>query len=182
MRKEFIISAVGRNVTGIVAMVSKEIYNSGCNFEDSRMTLLGNHFALMILVTATSEKMCDDLAAACDRLDGDGAKDLKVTLFPVEVPGEQRYETEPNYEIRVKGVDRMGIVYRTTQLLASLNINIVELETKIETRAKDGKPIFLMRTSVVVPREIDGEALRKDLKFLAEDLQEMISLTRLPEP
>ena len=180
MRKEFIISAVGRNVTGIVAMVSKEIYNCGCNFEDSRMTLLGNHFALMILVTATTEKMCEDLSNACGRLDG--TKDLKVTLFPVEVPGEKRFETEPNYEIRVKGVDRMGIVYRTTQLLASLNINIVELETKIESRAKDGKPIFLMRTSVAVPREVDGEALRKDLKFLAEDLQEMISLTRLPEP
>ncbi|MDZ7831144.1 MAG: ACT domain-containing protein [Desulfobacterales bacterium] len=180
MKQEFIISAVGRNVTGIVATVSKEIYNCGCNFEDSRMTLLGNHFALMILVTATTGKMCDDLAAACERLDKE--KDLKVTLFPVDVPGEKRNETEPNYEIRVKGVDRMGIVYRTTQLLASLNINIVELETKIESRAKDGKPIFLMRTSVVVPREVDGEELRKDLKFLAEDLQEMISLTRLPEP
>jgi len=179
MKKEFIISAVGRNVTGIVAMVSKEIYNCGCNFEDSRMTLLGNHFALMILVSAASDKIADDLSAACEWLDEE--KDLKVTLFPVAVPGQQSNETEPNYEIRVKGVDRMGIVYRTTQLLASLKINIVELETKIESRAKDGKPMFLMRTSVVVPREVDGEELRKDLKFLAEDLEEMISLTRLPE-
>ncbi len=160
-------------------MVSKEIYNCGCNFEDSRMTLLGNHFALMILVSAASDKIADDLSAACEWLDEE--KDLKVTLFPVAVPGKKPSETEPNYEIRVKGVDRMGIVYRTTQLLASLNINIVELETKIESRAKDGKPIFLMRTSVVVPREVDGEELRKDLKFLAEDLEEMISLTRLPE-
>ncbi|MBS3759413.1 MAG: hypothetical protein KGY61_12210 [Desulfobacterales bacterium] len=180
MKKEFIISAVGRNVTGIVASVSKEIYNCGCNFKDSRMTLLGNHFTLMILVTASTERMCEDLSAACDRLDGE--TDLKVTLFPVDVPGERRYETELNYEVRVKGIDRMGIVYRTTQLLASLNINIVELETKIESQAKDGTDIFLMRTSVVVPREVDGEQLRKDLKFLAEDLQETISLTRLPEP
>jgi glycine cleavage system transcriptional repressor len=178
MKNEFIISAVGRNVPGIVAMVSSEIYNCGCNFEDSRMTLLGDHFALMILVSAASDGMGRDLSAACERLDGE--KHLKVTLFPVEVPGEKRYETEPNYEIRVRGKDRMGIVYRTSQLLASLNINIVELETRIEPRARDGEPIFLMRTSVVVPREVDGEELRKDLKFLAEDLQEMISLTRLP--
>jgi glycine cleavage system regulatory protein len=75
----------------------------------------------------------------------------------------------------------MGIVYRTSQLLASLNINIVDMETRVETRARDGEPIFLMQTSVVVPKEVDGEELRKDLKFLAEDLQEMISLTRLPE-
>ena len=179
MKKEFIISAVGLNVPGIVAMVSKEIYNCGCNFEDSRMTLLGHHFALMILASASSEEMGGELEAACKRLDGD--KDLKVALFPVDVPGDKRYPTEPNYEIRVKGKDRMGIVYRATQLLASLNINIVDLETRIESRARNGEPVFLMRSSVVVPREVDGEELRKDLKLLAEDLQEMISLTRLPE-
>jgi len=179
MKKEFIISAVGLNVPGIVAMVSKEVWDCGCNFEDSRMTLLGSHFALMILVSAASDQIGQDLEAACQRLEGD--HDLKVTLFPVDVPGDKRYPTEPNYEIRVKGKDRMGIVYRTSQLLSSLNINIVDMETRIETRARDGEPIFLMQTSVVVPKEVDGEELRKDLKFLAEDMQEMISLTRLPE-
>lgn len=176
MRREFIISAVGKNVTGIVARVSKAVYECGCNFEDSRMTLLGNHFALMILVTAVDEGVHQGLEAACARLDRE--KDLNVTLFPVEGTGRGGPGTEPNYEIRVKGVDRMGIVYRTTQLLASRNINIVELETCLEP-GKNGKPIFIMRTSVVVPREVDGESLRKDLKFLAEDLEETISLTRI---
>ncbi|MFW6334739.1 MAG: glycine cleavage system protein R [Desulfosalsimonas sp.] len=176
MKGEFIISAVGRNVTGIVAKVSKAIYECGCNFEDSRMTLLGNHFALMILVTAEDEKVHHDLEQACERLRREN--DLSVSLFPVTDKGSAGPATEPNYEIRVKGVDRMGIVYRTTQLLASRNINIVELETKIET-ARGGKSRFAMRTSVAVPRELDGESLRKDLKFLAEDLQETISLTRI---
>lgn len=176
MKHEFIISAVGKNVTGIVAKVSKAVYECGCNFEDSRMTLLGNHFALMILVTARDGKVHQDLEAACQRLQQE--KDLSVTLFPVEEAGKSGPGTEPNYEIRVKGVDRMGIVYRTTQLLAAKKINIVELETRLET-GKDGKSLFAMRTSVVVPREVDGESLRKDLKFLAEDLQETISLTRI---
>ncbi len=176
MKREFIISAVGRNVTGIVAKVSKAVYECGCNFEDSRMTLLGSHFALMILVTAPDEKVHNDLESACGRLREE--QDLIVTLFPVKDTGDSGTGTEPNYEIRVKGVDRMGIVYRTTQLLASKKINIVELETRIETE-RDGKSMFAMRTSVVVPREVDGESLRKDLKFLAEDLQETISLTRI---
>ncbi|MCF8109912.1 MAG: ACT domain-containing protein [Desulfobacteraceae bacterium] len=175
MKREFIISAVGRNVTGIVARVSKAVYECACNFEDSRMTLLGNHFALMILVTAEDEKVHQDLEASCERLGQE--KDLNVTLFPVKDAGEGP-GTEPNYEIRVKGVDRMGIVYRATQLLASRNINIVELETRIET-GRDGRSLFTMRTSVVVPREVDGESLRRDLKYLAEDLQETISLTRI---
>ncbi|MFO7947697.1 MAG: ACT domain-containing protein, partial [Armatimonadota bacterium] len=111
-----------------MASVSKAVYECGCNFEDSRMTLLGNHFALMILVTAADEKVQQDLETACGRLGQQ--QGLNVTLFPVKDAGEGP-GTEPNYEIRVKGVDRMGIVYRTSQLLASKNINIVELETRI---------------------------------------------------
>lgn len=176
MKREFIISAVGRNVTGIVAMVSKAVYECGCNFEDSRMALLGNHFALMILVTATDEKVHQDLEDSCERLRREN--DLNVTLFPVKDTEAGGYGTEPNYEIRVKGLDRMGIVYRTSQLLASRNINIVELETRLET-GRDGKTFFTMHTRVVVPREVDGESLAKDLKFLAEDLNETISLTRI---
>ncbi len=175
MKREFIISAVGLNVTGIVARVSEAIYRSGCNFEDSSMTLLGTHFALMILVTAPDEKVGRDLAAACDRLQKD--RDLNVTLFPVDW-GRSGAATEPNYEIRVKGKDRMGIVYRTSQLMASLNINIVELETK-RASAKDGTPVFSLRTAVAVPREVGDETLRKDLRLLAEDNQETISLTRI---
>lgn len=178
MKREFVISAVGRNVTGLVARVSKTVYNCGCNFEDSRMSLLGNHFALMILVSATDEKMSRELASACDRLQQE--TDLSVALFPVDGAGRstEKDPTEPNYEIRVKGNDRMGIVYRTTQLLAALKINIVELETRLETE-KDGKPVFLMQSRVAVPKEVDGEVLRNDLKALAEDIREMVSLTRI---
>ncbi len=178
MKREFVISAVGRNVTGIVARVSKVVYNCGCNFEDSRMTLLGNHFALMILVSAKDEKMGRELASACDRLQQE--THLSIALFPVEEAGHgaKKAPTEPNYEIRVRGDDRMGIVYRTSQLLAALNINIVELETRLET-GKDGRPEFLMQCRVAVPKELDGEVLRNDLKALAEGIREIISLTRI---
>ncbi len=178
MKQEFIISAVGLNKAGIVARVSRAIYESGANFEDSSMTLLGSHFALMILATAPDEKAAGALTHACSQLEG--GKDLDINLFPVDFQGRGAGQeaAEPNYEIRVKGADRVGIVYRTTQMLASLDINIVELETKI-IEAKDGTPVFSMRTAVVVPETVDGETLRKDLKLLAEDNRETISLTRI---
>ncbi len=178
MKQAFVISAVGLNVPGIVAKVSKAIYTSGANFEDSTMTLLGNRFALMVHATAADENIARQLVDACDRFEKD--RDLDITVFPVDdTSSDFKPEASlPNYEIRVKGADRMGIVYRTSQLLASLNINIVELETKLLT-AKDGSPVFSMRTAVVVPDNVDGETLRKDLKLLAEDNRETISLTRI---
>lgn len=181
MKKYFIISAVGANVPGIVAAVSREIHACGCNFEDSRMSLLGNHFALMILVAGEGEETGDKLEASCECLRNE--KGLSVTLFPVEDRDQETGEgTEPNYEIRVKGVDRMGIVYRTSQLLASRNINIVDFTTHLEPSPDQGTPIFTMYTRVVVPQEVEGEALRRDLESLAEDLSETVSLSRIFDP
>lgn len=178
MQREFIISVAGLNVSGIVAKVCKAIHDSKGNFENSSMTLLENHFALMVLVSATDENTARDLVDACRRLEVDG--DLKINLFPVD-DKSRGFGTEasmPNYEIRAKSRDQMGIVYRATQLLAALNINIVEMEIKL-IEAKDGTPIFSLRTSVVVPENVDGETLRKDLKLLAEDNRETISVTEI---
>ena len=178
MKQEFVISAVGLNLPGIVARVAKAVYESRANFKDSSMTLLGKHFALMVLVVADDEKIASDLTDACNRLERD--RELDINLFPIDekYQGFGPEESVPNYEIRVKGMDRMGIVYRTSQLLASLGINIVELETKL-VETKNGTPIFSMRTAVVVPENVNGEALREDLKLLAEDNSETISVIRI---
>lgn len=180
MEQYFIISAVGRNITGIVAAVSEQIYLCGCNLEDSRMTLLGNHFTLMILVAGEGEGIGETLKASCRKLRDE--KDLSVTLFEVEGRGEETSEpTEPNYEIRVSGIDRAGIVYRTSQLLASFDVNIIDLETSIDPVPEGAPPLFTMKTKVALPKGVDGESLRHDLERLAEDLNEMITLTRIPK-
>ena len=41
MKKYFVISALGKDRPGIVHELSKVILDSGCNVEDSRMTVLG---------------------------------------------------------------------------------------------------------------------------------------------
>ena len=178
MKQEFVISAVGLNLPGIVARVSKAVYDSKANFKDSSMTLLGNHFALMVLVVADDDEIARNLTDACNKLERD--RELDINLFPIDdkYRGFGPEESVPNYEIRVKGLDRMGIVYRTSQLMASLGINIVELETKL-VEAKDGTPIFSLRTAVVVPENVKEETLRKDLKLLAEDNRETISVIRI---
>ena len=178
MKQQFIISAVGPNVTGIVAQVSKEIHACGCNFEDSSMAVIGDHFALMILITGEDKNMSHELAACCKRLRAKG--DLSIALFPIESPESFTTQTpEPNYELRVKGIDRMGIVYRTSQLLASRNINVVDMHTSVDNLAKNEPSIFTMKTLISVPEEVDGERLRKDLESIAEDLNDMISLIKL---
>ena len=176
---ERMLSAVGGNRPGVVAEITEAIYNAGCNIENSSMTLLGNHFSLMIHLKIKDESILKDLTNRCDKLQQD--KDLNIYLFPLEA---QEISTSPEdliktkYEISVGGVDREGIVYRTSRLLASLNINILELTTTVDRSKYHSEPYFNMRMIVEVPREVEGEKLRNDLSKLAHDLQETISLTR----
>ncbi len=178
MKRQFIISAVGPNITGIVARVSREIHACGCNFEDSRMAVLGNHFALMILVTSESHNIAAGIAACCERLRE--RSDLSISFFPIGSSDDfPTQPSRPNYELRVKGIDRMGIVYRTSQLLAARNISIVDMQTSLDTPAGNNQPVFTMKTLIAVPENVSREILRQDLESIAEDLNDVISLIRI---
>ena len=179
MTQHFIISAVGANITGIVAQVSRTIYACGCNFEDSRMMFLGTHFSLMVLVTGEQADMYEKLRQACHRLREE--QDLSVTVFKRNAAEDETgLPTRPDYEIRVTGQDRMGIVYRTSQLLAALAINIVEMETSVDTSETDSDHAeFSMRILVVLPPELAVEKLRRKLDALTEDFSETVSFSPL---
>ena len=142
------------------------------------MKVLGGHFALMIQLTGEGENLRQDLENACDRLREKG--DLVFALFQMEDAGEaESGHLIPNYELRVKGADRTGIVYRTSQLLASRNINILDMQTSLTPSEDENPPVFTMKTRILVPESINREGLRRDIESLAEDINDVISLTRL---
>lgn len=163
----------------MVAKISEAIYNVGCNIENSNMTLLGKHFALMIHLKIKHQSILVDLTEQCDKLQQD--KDLNIYLFPLEseeLSTSLEDMIKTRYEISVGGLDREGIVYRASRLLASLHVNILELTTNVDRSKYYSEPYFNMRMIVEVPKELEGEKLRNDLSKLAHDLQETISLTR----
>ncbi len=47
MRRFFAITAIGKDRPGIVAGVSKALYDLGTNIEDSSMTILSGEFAMI---------------------------------------------------------------------------------------------------------------------------------------
>lgn len=178
MTSYFVLSAVGSDRPGIVAEVAEVIYECGCNLEDSRMALLGSQFALMILLSAASD-VADALEDRCKRLQGEN--DLKVFLFPLETRGQEPPPGAPvsNHEIRVVGLDRAGIVYRTSKLLASNGVNIGDMETRVDPAPESGSPVFTMHAMLTVPGEVDERRFREELEALADELHVEVSLNRL---
>lgn len=176
---EYMLSAVGGNRPGVVAEITEAIYQVGSKIENSNMTLLGNHFALMIHLRVKDESVLKELINRCDKLQQD--KDLNIYLFalqPEELTTSPDEVLRNRYEISVSGVDREGIVYRTSNLLASLDVNILDLTTQVDKNSYSNEAYFNMHMTVDVPKEVEGEKLRNDLSKLAHDIQETISLSR----
>ena len=62
----FAVSVFGRDRPGIVAAVTRVLADAGCNLEDTSMTILRGHFAMMLVVTGPAEPGAAGLEAGLD--------------------------------------------------------------------------------------------------------------------
>src|SRR5580704_8174038 len=113
------LSALGADRPGIVAAVSGVLVDLGCNLEDSTMTNLQGHFAVMLVVAAPDAVTAGALETALGEVAG--RFELVVAVRPLadaSSPAEPGPPTEA-WTIAVHGADRTGIVRDMTSALAA---------------------------------------------------------------
>jgi glycine cleavage system transcriptional repressor len=169
---------MGKDRPGIVADVSEVIYECGGNVEDSSMSLLRNHFALLLLFSTEREEVNQKLSFALKRLGGE--KNLTVFYSPITF--EEAYpkikEETDRFKITTSGVDHAGIVFKVCRLLADRKVNIIDMETHRVLSAESGTPLFEMDMEVEVPRSVSEQGFREDLHRLANELMIDLVLKR----
>jgi len=179
MKTYFILSAIGRDRPGIVADVAEVIYECGGNVEDSSMSLLRNHFALLLLFSTEREEVNQKLASTLKRLEGE----RNLTVFYSPITFEEAYpkarEQTDRFKITTSGVDHAGIVFRVCRLLANGGINIIDMETHRVLSAESGTPLFEMAMDIEVLRSMSEQSLREDLHRLANELMIDLVLRRM---
>jgi len=167
------ISAIGADRPGIVAAVSAVLVDRGCNLEDTSMSILRGHFAMMLVVSAPEGTGADDLEEALAPTAG--SLELVVAVRPIDdaVP-----QTAPgaDWTVSVYGADRPGIVHRVTSLLAGEGVNIVDLTTRMI--GDEDRPVYVMFLDVTVPDGTDPTMLTGRLDTLAAELG--VKCTALP--
>ncbi len=161
----FAISAVGADRPGIVAAVTGALVQHGCNLEDTSMSILRGHFAMMLVVAGpagldgdTLERALADVARALDLV-------VAVRAIDDEVPPSPRGEA---WSVAVYGSDRPGIVHRVASLLADAGVNIVDLDTRVI--GPPDRPVYAMVLDVSLPSGMAGEELEAALNGLAREL------------
>ena len=159
------VTAFGADRPGIVAAVTKVFVERGCNLEDTSMTILRGHFAMMLVVNTPAGFTPGELERA---LEGP-ARDLDLVLavrsldesVPVSPGGDA-------WTVSVYGVDQPGIVHRVSRLLADESVNIVDLTTRVI--GDPAHPAYAMLLEVTVPPGLDLAAFRARLTELADAL------------
>jgi len=182
MRSWFLLSAVGRDRPGIVADLAQLIFASEGNLEDSRMTILGNEFAAILLCSGTSPELQRRLAEGARRLEWEN----RLTVFIRPLEGEPRPAVPAPgtllYQVSAEGEDRAGIVARICRALADLHVNIADLQSR-QVPTPSGATFYRMTLAIEVPQSLPERELRQALEKEALELRVEVELERIdPAP
>lgn len=140
---ELAVTAIGADRPGIVAAAAAVLRDRGANVEDSAMTILGGHFAIVMLVESE-----DDPATLQDAL-GDATDGFGLTVHVTPATGGHT-SADPTHLLSVYGPDRTGILAGVTAALAEAEANITDLETRL-LAAEGDDPVYAMVIELVAP-------------------------------
>lgn len=124
--KFFILSIFGKDRRGIVAKVSKVLYELGLNLEDSSMTRLNGEFTIMMVVSSESNITPDEISNSLKEV----IHELELFFVCKELDVVETPPCHALYRVVVFGSDKPGIVYTVTSKLADLGLNISDLRTE----------------------------------------------------
>lgn len=176
MRRWFILSAIGSDRPGLAAELGKLVLDCDANLDDSRMTILGSDFAMILLCSSTHAETADRLAMGVKQLERDHA--LTILLRHLE-DGPRPSLPAPSHQlfrIEVAGSDKAGIVAGVCGALAEQGVNIAELSTRSRP-GPGGAPHYEMQLLVEVPDAVDFAGLRRRLDDEADRLVVDLLLT-----
>lgn len=165
MKNLLVITALGEDRPGIVNELSKAIVDSGCNIEDSRMTVLGSEFAVILLASGK----WNELAKLENCLPHLGRRLNLMVNYKRTEPPHQRVNVLP-YAVEVVALDHPGIVNQLASFFARREINIRDLATASYAAAHTGTPMFSVHMIVNIPSDMHIAALREEFMDFCDEL------------
>ena len=153
------VTVLGHDRPGIIAETTGQLAGLGLNLEDSTMTLLRGHFAMMLI--CSGDVAADAIESALAPLTTDGS--LTVTVR--EVPEESVPAAEGSaWVLTVHGGDRAGIVSSIVTEVAQRGGNITDLSTRLSGS------LYLLVAEFDLPAGADVDALETAIRTAATAL------------
>jgi len=167
---QLVISAIGSDRPGIVNQLSQLIVQNDGNIDDSRMTVLGGEFAIILLISAPQNKL-----ATIEQVLQKESISLELNIITKHTDDKSLSESNSlekkiPYIVEVLAMDNPGIVYKLTDFFSSREINIQSLQTDRYPAPHTGTQMFAIEMVITVPQTIIINDLREDFLDLCEDM------------
>jgi len=165
MKQLIAISAIGNDRTGLVYDLTRVVVDCGGNVLESRMTALGNEFAVLMLVAGNWHTLA--------KLEGELAKLGESSGLTVI---SRRTEIRPprtdmvSYTVDVVCLDQPGVLHSLAGFFSSRGIDIGDISTRTYNAAHTGAPMFSLYMVVHVPTRIHVAALREEFMDVCDHL------------
>lgn len=172
MDRHFLLWASGPDKPGIVAAVTKILFDHGMNLEDSSMMRLGSEFGIFLIFASNGRGSSASLAASMRQLavrKGLSIGIKKISRAEASAPRSVRSA----YLVSVHGPDRPGIVYRVTATLARRKFNITDLSTHRTTSGARAGYILFIEGEIT---DASVSSLHRDLIRIQRTLKTKIDL------
>lgn len=155
----YMLAVVGKDRPGMVAKLTRTLFEHGCNLGEASMSRLGDSFAMMLMVESSHG------AASLQGMLIPVSREMQVHCHVDRIDGKLHTHLEPNVRVSVFGADRAGIVAQVTGVLAEAGLHVCNLETSVA--GTNAKPIYVMHIEGVArtgvePLKVQGERLRRD--------------------
>ncbi|WP_415926394.1 glycine cleavage system protein R [Ningiella sp. W23] len=156
-----VLSVVGKDRPGLVEDIAKCVNKADGNWLKSSFCHLSGHFAGFVEVMLPSAQH-NALVQACHALSS-----LQITLMPASVESQQDAQ---ELVMTLTANDRKGIINDISHCLASLNINITEMETTCESAPNWGNQIFSAKIKLAAPPSLSSDDVKESIEQITDDL------------
>ena len=169
MKRWFVLSAIGQDRPGLVAELAQLVYDCDANLEDSRMTILGTDFAVILLASSGAPACADRLAQGAKRLEREHGLTILLRVLEGEPRSPVPAPLDAGARVTASGQDRAGIVAGICRVLAEHAVNIADLTTRSRP-GWGGQPHYEMTATVELPERLAPATLRAALEAEADRL------------
>jgi len=158
-----VISCIGTDKPGIVNELAKTCADHHCNIIDSRMTVLGGEFAIIMMISGSWDciaKLESALPSVSDKL---GLTTTTKHTSP------RKAALSFAYTVNVVALDNPGIVHEIAQFFSSQQINIDDLATGTYSAPHTGTQMFNLNMLIQIPSDSHIATLREEFMDFCDD-------------
>ena len=165
MQTYLVVSAIGKDRTGLVGSLSQSVLECGCHIGESRMAVLGSEFAAVMLITGYWNAIAK-LESALPRV----ADSLGLRISSTRTEAREDTRSLIPYAVEVIAPESTEVVHEVSSFFARRGINIEDVYTNRYPAPQTGAAMFAVHLTLGIPSDLSIASIRGEFMDFCDEL------------